>query len=75
MTKDKLEQEILGCLARGYTYITNEKKELDVALINAMAEELMTLFDKELPETVILAFNNFPKNKSTITDLLNELLK
>jgi hypothetical protein len=70
----KLETEILECLARGYTYVANEQKKLDVELINAMAEELMKLFDKELPETVILAFENFPMDKSTVTDLLDALL-
>lgn len=69
------EQKILECLARAYTYIQNEKKELDVTLINAMAEELMIMLDKELPKTVVLAYDNFPKGKTTISELLDELLK
>jgi len=72
---NKLEKEILECLARAYTYVANEKKEIDIVLIGAMAEELTALFDKDLPETVVLKFNNFPKHKSKISDLLNELLK
>lgn len=73
--KELIEVKILECLARAYTYIGNESKALDATLIESMAEELMVMFDKELPETVILAYENFPKNKSTITDLLNTLLK
>ena len=71
----KTEQLILQCLARAYTYIANEKKELDVTLIEAMAEELMIVLDKELPETVVLGYQNFPKNKATISELLDVLLK
>ena len=69
------EQKILECLARGYTYIANEKKEVDIKLIEAMAEELMIILDKELPQTVTLKYDNFQKGKTTISELLDHLLK
>jgi len=43
----KTEQKILECLARAYTYIGNSSKELDATLIEAMAEELMIMLDKD----------------------------
>lgn len=69
-----LEQEILGALARGYTTDENSSKDVDVVLVEAMCIEVMKLFYKELPETVILDFENFPKNKATVEDLLDTLL-
>lgn len=72
---EPLEAKITQCLARGYGHIANDSKTLDPTLVEAMAEELMIMFDKELPTTVTLKYENFAKNKSTVTDLLNSLLK
>lgn len=70
----KTEQIILEALARGYTYVANEQKELDATLIEAMAEELMIVFDKELPHTITLKFESFQKGHTTISELLDVLL-
>ena len=75
MNDSKTERIILGALARGYTYIANENKELDATLIESMAEELMQVFDQELPKTVTLQYENFQKGTTTIEELLNSLLK
>ena len=40
-----MEEEILGALARGYTYPENSSKVLDNDLINAMAEEVMKVIN------------------------------
>ena len=71
----KTEQLIQQCLARGYTHTVNESKTLDIELVNAMIEEIMHLFDKQLPATVTLKYDNFRKNHETVTELLDALLK
>ena len=71
----KTEQLIRQCLSRGYTHTVNEKKTLDSDLILAMSEEIMHMFSKELPATVTLKYDNFAKNKATVTELLDNLLK
>lgn len=70
-----MRELIEQALARGYTTGGNEDKTLDPELIYAMADELMVMMDKTLPKTVTLQFENFPKNKSTIGELLQVLLK
>lgn len=40
------KQEILGALARGYTYPENSHKVLDSDLINAMYDELAPIVDE-----------------------------
>ena len=67
-----LEQEIQSALERGFKQAGDAKNQYEVMSIQI--DEVMKLFKKELPETVILAFENFPKNKSTVEDLLDKLL-
>lgn len=69
-----LEKQVNEALARGYGHEKNKDKELDIALIDSMHEEVMKIFNKPLPETVILAFENFPKNNATVKELLDSLL-
>ena len=68
----KTEQLIQQCLARGYSHTVNE---LDIKLIDAMTEEIMRMFSKQLPQTVTLKYDNFAKGHETVTDLLDVLLK
>ncbi len=70
---EEFERTLRQCLSRAYTHKQNEQKEVDVVLMEAMADEIMTMLDKELPETVVLAYESFPKNK-TVTDLLDSLI-
>ena len=72
---NKTEELIQECIARAYAHTVNEKKTLDVDLIEAMTEEIMQLLNKELPQTVTLKYDNFQKGHSTISELLDELLK
>ena len=41
------EEEIMGALARGYTYPENSHKVLDDQLIMAMTKEVMFVINKE----------------------------
>lgn len=70
---DTIEELISQCLARGFCHKTNAHKEMDVALVTAMTEELMIMFDKPLPETVILAYETIPKGH-TVSELLDMLI-
>jgi len=70
-----MKELIEKALAKGYTHTSNENKTLDPQLIYAMSEELMVMMDKTLPKTVTLKYECFPKNKSTIGELLQALLK
>jgi len=70
---DTIESRVQQCLARGYGTKSNEKKEVDVTLMQAMTDEIMQMLDKPLPETVVLAYEHFPAG-STIADLLDNLI-
>ena len=65
-----IETKIRECLAKGFK---EKGKDLDIGLIEAMSEEIMIVLDKPLPETVVLAYESFPKNK-TVADLLDALI-
>lgn len=43
---NKLQEEIMGALARGYTYPENSHKVLDSDLINAMTKEVLESLSK-----------------------------
>jgi hypothetical protein len=70
---ENIEKLITECIARGYTHDSNKDKEVDISLIVAMAEEVMNMLDKPLPETVVLAYESFPSGKS-VADLLDALI-
>jgi hypothetical protein len=70
---ENIETKIRECLARAYTTKDNSSKEVDVTLMEAMAEEVMNMLDKPLPETVVLAYESFPSGKS-VADLLDALI-
>lgn len=66
----ELEAKIKDCLAKAYK---ETGKEIDFSLIESMSDEIMNLLDKPLPETVVLAYESFPKGK-TASDLLDALI-
>ena len=70
----KTEQLIRQCLTRAYGHTVNKSKTLDIELVNAMTEEIMHMFSKQLPATVTLKYDNFAKNKAKVSDLLDKLL-
>jgi len=70
---ENIEKLIAECLTRGYKHDANKDKEMDIALVVAMAEEVMIMLDKSLPETVVLAYESFPSGK-TVADLLDALI-
>jgi len=70
----EIKEQIQAALARGYGSGINESKSLDVHLIEEMTKEVEAIFNKPLPTTVILEFENFAKG-TKIKDLLNALLE
>ena len=56
------KKEIMGALARGYTYPKNSHKVLDGDLINDMANEVWTLVNK--PTTNVIKTFRLKPHKS-----------
>lgn len=48
--KEELKTEIRMALGRGYCTPENEKKELDIVLLNACAEEIFPIFESKLSQ-------------------------
>lgn len=72
MTEITLESLIQEALEKGFKESGDAKTQY--VIMSNQIDEIMKIFKKELPETVILTFENFPKHKSTIKDLLDSLL-
>lgn len=66
----EFEAKLQECIAKGFK---ESGKELDISLLGAINEEIMMMLDKELPETVVLAYESFTKG-NTVTDLLDNLI-